>query len=457
MLYARRVIVFNLYLALQASSWYVIVILTTQSAQLQMLLSLKAPVLATYSSSIVPAAVTVINSLLPTVISLLTSLEKWDDVGFAIKVMVTRLYLAKVLNVLIQLFSFALLLNPYLLTSLQTFMGLITFNGATVRTNVMVEFKPSSYACRTEQVAAGLLTLVVTDFAVSKIMAIVSPFIGLALKIVKSIVHFWNEKRIDKKRTKQKAKATVIPVPTQDEPVPNSAENHSPTPASIETGQAENKPDNALSEQVVPKTEESPQQMPTNEEPSVSKSPAQEKGKLASRVSRLHALHDLMPRAEFQVPQKMVAMLYSCTIALLAVPLAPPVIIIAVLIHSINFKFDKFILMVCACIPAVVCHKRLIARGLLQRFQKKPTNPWSAKDAGSFFVKFYFCTVLIFVVFAHYVLLNEDLAKQCDLQDSALLCVSNTFDTATETCELSISEPSVSFKVFLWTGWRTSY
>ncbi|EEY65032.1 uncharacterized protein PITG_16489 [Phytophthora infestans T30-4] len=76
--------------------------------------------------------VTVINAILPKLISLLTAIEKWDDVGFAIKAMVTRLYLAKILNMLIQMFSFALLLDPFLLTSTQNILNVIAFDGSTV-------------------------------------------------------------------------------------------------------------------------------------------------------------------------------------------------------------------------------------------------------------------------------------------------------------------------------------
>ncbi|EGZ19255.1 hypothetical protein PHYSODRAFT_439140, partial [Phytophthora sojae] len=81
----------------------------------------------------------------------------------------------------------------------------------------------------------------------------------------------------------------------------------------------------------------------------------------------------------------MVALLYSCTIALVAIPLAPTTALLVLLLHVVNFKFDKFILMY---------------------LQKKPANPWGAKDAGSFFIKFYFCTVLIFLGFTHFFLLN---------------------------------------------------
>ncbi|OWY98491.1 hypothetical protein PHMEG_00030736 [Phytophthora megakarya] len=84
----------------------------------------------------------------------------------------------------------------------------------------------------------------------------------------------------------------------------------------------------------------------------------------------------------------MVALLYSCTIVLVAIPLAPTTALLAVLLHIANFKFDKFILM---------------------HLQKKPTNPWAAKGAGSFFIKFYFCTVLIFLSFTHFFLLNTQM------------------------------------------------
>jgi hypothetical protein len=349
-----------MYFALQMSSWYVIIMLTTQSSQLQLLLSSKAPILAPYSSSIVPAAVTVINSMLPAIISLLTKLEKWDDAGFAIKIMVTRLYLAKVLNVLIQMFSFTLLLDPYLLTSTETLLGVLTLHGDTIRSNVMVDFKPESYTCRAEQVASGLLTLVVTDFAVSKAMAIVSPFIAIVLKIVKSAVTNWQKRRQEHKSRKKKASASVVPASTDGETpqvkipvtaspaVDPSSENRSSTPISPDEAAADTKP----SDDVVDGSAAKEQQLgPASLSSVVECALGQEDENDANRRSaakarQFYRLFDEMPRSEFQVPQKMVAMLYSCTITLIAVPLAPSVVVFALLIHALNFKFDKLILMV---------------------------------------------------------------------------------------------------------------
>ncbi|ETO61574.1 hypothetical protein F444_20472 [Phytophthora nicotianae P1976] len=384
-LYARRFVAFVFYVAIQAASWYLIILLTTQSSQIQLQIAEKAAVFAPYASSIVPAVVTVINAILPKLISLLTALEKWDDVGFAIKAMVTRLYLAKILNVLIQMFSFALLLDPFLLTSTQKILDLFTFEGSTVRENVMLEFKSEVYTCRAEQVSAGLLTLVVTDFSVSKAMAISSPFVGVVIKFLKRI---WQRRREKRKQKKVKISSKVLPE------------------------------DMGMSEEVA--NEISGQNDP-------------DKFRISTKDAEIiltPASENLVTKSEFLVPQKMVALLYSCTIALVAIPLAPTTALLALLLHIANFKFDKFILM---------------------HLHRKPANPWGAKDADSFFIKFYFCTVLIFLSFTHFFLFNTRLPKQCDIQDTSdnELCLPNTYNAAQINCTI---DPTLSSSLYFLNG-----
>ncbi|KAL4172493.1 hypothetical protein KRP22_007657 [Phytophthora ramorum] len=340
-LYARRIIAFVFYIAIQAASWYLIILLTTQSSQLQLEIAERAAIFAPYASSIVPAVVTVINAVLPKLISLLTAIEKWDDVGFAIKAMVTRLYLAKILNVLIQLFSFALLLDPLLLTSTQSILDLFTFDGSVVRQNVMLEFKPESFACRAEQASAGM-------------------------KKLKTLWKHQREKRALAKMARPNSKVA---------------------------------PENI----VVPELA------------------------VGDGVHK-HDDDDRIQVSTLTSTEKMVALLYSCTIALVAIPLAPTVALLALLLHVANFKFDKFILV---------------------HLQKKPTNPWGAKDAGSFFIKFYFCTVLIFMSFTHFFLFNTRLPKQCEIQDSSsgddALCMANSYDATQRLCTIDPRRSSSSY------------
>jgi hypothetical protein len=86
---------------------------------------------------------------------------------------------------------------------------------------------------------------------------------------------------------------------------------------------------------------------------------------------------------------------------------------------------------------------------VLQHSQKKPANPWGAKDAGSFFIKFYFCTVLIFLGFGHFFLLNTRLPQQCELQDSLgsssddSLCTVGSYDATQRLCTIDPARSSV--------------
>lgn len=414
-----------LYLVIQASCWYVIVRLTTESSQIQATIAATAAVLAPYASSLVPAVVTLINALLPPVIALLTRLERWDDAGFAIKAMVTRLYVAKVLNVVIQLFSYALLLDPYLLTSSAERIAhtSLAFDGSRVRRNVMLAFKSDEYACRAEQVASGLLALVVTDFTLGKVAGVAAPVVRLAVAMAARV---WQQ--VQRTRRSRATAARGVVVPLQE-----GEGSSSPIGSSATGGTTE-----ATPLTVMP----------------LARPPA-------------HAA-----KSEFLVPQKMVALLYSCTIALLAVPLAPTTALLALGLHVINFKFDKLYLMVSvsSCLwleTHVACLRRcagasslssirslLLTRALIchlnrpQHFQRKPTSPWSAKDAGHFFIKFYVCTTLVSVAWTHHVLQSQRLPKQCALQDALLsdddaLCEPATFDATSETCTLRSTHASV--------------
>lgn len=317
---------FLCYLVVQASSWYVIILLTTQSSsQMQVPIAAEADFLSDYVSSLVPAVVTIINSLLPTIISLLTALERWDDVGFAIKAMVTRLYLAKILNVMIQLFSYALLFDPYLLTAPLEIGHWFSINGARIRKNVMLEFKPLTYDCRAEQVASALLTLVITDFTVSKATAISAPLAAIAFKSIAVAWQYLLERR-------RRRVAVVQPLEESEE-----QRHDGPTSEPLEPTT-----DGLVPAGTSPEAD-TRELTPAGSKPSVARN-------LPSRRLNLRSLK----KSEFLVPQKMVALLYSVTIALVAIPLAPTTAVLALLLHVFNFKFDKLVLMVrpfrlCSC------------------------------------------------------------------------------------------------------------
>lgn len=166
-LYARRFVGMSSYIALQLFAWYTIIWLTSRSKslsdELKILLSntILHGLANNLAVSIVPVTVTVINTLMPIVIKAITNMEKWDSAKTITYMLTTRMYLAKILNAVIQAVSFMLLANPYLLAS-------STYGD--IRSSVEQGFDNSSYSCRVDQASSGLFQLVVTEFVASKII-----------------------------------------------------------------------------------------------------------------------------------------------------------------------------------------------------------------------------------------------------------------------------------------------
>jgi len=79
-------------------------------------------------------------------------------------------------------------------------------------------------------------------------------------------------------------------------------------------------------------------------------------------------------RPQFDVAKKMVNLLYFTQLALMSLPLNPFASILSAIFAFVNFKFEKW---------------------TLRKYFVKPVKPWSAKDAGAFFVKFYLLSLFV--------------------------------------------------------------
>jgi hypothetical protein len=196
-LIARRVIANLMYLAIQATSAGIIIAMTLTSSDLRVQilegirvsgLTWAQPFAELISGSLVPLVVAVINGITPAFFTILTVQEKWDDEGFRTKLMLFRLFVAKNLNVLIQIFSFVQLIDPYIFRYPTIIPASIS---ATVRISTEKRFGISGadYAtasthprgmdeCRSDWYGFGVFQLVVTDFVVTKISKVVAPLIG---------------------------------------------------------------------------------------------------------------------------------------------------------------------------------------------------------------------------------------------------------------------------------------
>ncbi|CAM9091484.1 unnamed protein product [Chrysoparadoxa australica] len=169
LLASRRFIGTLVYIVLQLAAWSLIIWLTSESQSLGQELQSSFESVEWLSgaseaiaASLVPAAVSVINGIMPVLIMKITNLEKWDREKTVVKMLTVRMYLAKVLNAFIQVLSFMLLANPYLMSG--TYSDL--------RINVEQKFSSQLYSCRIQQAGVGLFQLVVTEFVVSKVIAL---------------------------------------------------------------------------------------------------------------------------------------------------------------------------------------------------------------------------------------------------------------------------------------------
>lgn len=67
--------------------------------------------------------------------------------------------------------SYALLLDPLIFTTSATLSELAWYD---IRRSIEQDYQSSNYGCRAEQVSASLVTLVLTDFVVSKVILVVT-------------------------------------------------------------------------------------------------------------------------------------------------------------------------------------------------------------------------------------------------------------------------------------------
>ena len=171
---AKRVLGFVIYIVLQIAAMAFIVYVTISATQINDNVSNVQALrsLAPFFSAMVISAV---NSSLPTVLQYITAFEAWDSPTLELNVLLGRMYFSNIFNVLILAGSYALLADPLLLA---------TNDYESYRRLVEIQFHSNLNVCRMDQVAEGLLTLLLTAFAIKFMMVILNPFSDYVYAIV---------------------------------------------------------------------------------------------------------------------------------------------------------------------------------------------------------------------------------------------------------------------------------
>uniref|UniRef100_A0A7S1UGG4 TMC domain-containing protein n=1 Tax=Phaeomonas parva TaxID=124430 RepID=A0A7S1UGG4_9STRA len=183
-LYAKRALGLLLYMGLQGVSWACIVMLLISTDAISKAMEEDVGNLSgsdtfqeTATTAVISGGVSVINAVMPKVIDLLTQLESWDTAQMIVKVTTTKLFLSKMLNVLIQAVAYNLTTNPYAFGEREAFR--------TARDSIKKDFLEESYDCAADQAGLALFTLVFSEFFVGKVIDLVMP---VAMTLVSKFV-----------------------------------------------------------------------------------------------------------------------------------------------------------------------------------------------------------------------------------------------------------------------------
>jgi hypothetical protein len=111
------------------------------------------------------------------------------------------------------------------------------------------------------------------------------------------------------------------------------------------------------------------------------------------------------PKKEFNIAQRMVAMLYFVSLMTLTFPFSPLTAVLSPFMLAARIKWEKIVTL---------------------KIYAKPKTVWTAHKAGTFFVLFYIMSLtFVAIPSAVYFLSRETFPKSCDLQDDHIeLCIS---------------------------------
>ena len=161
-LFSRRFLGFLLYLIVQGASFSAIAIVTIYTDTITN--QLTATSLKNFSGIVAPAALAFINAAAPIALKKITELESWDSGDLKLNILLFRMYLSNIMNTLVLALSYLLLADPLLFAS-----------STTVRKYLELE-ESGIFACRADQCADAMFSLIVSNFFIQNTSKIVMPY-----------------------------------------------------------------------------------------------------------------------------------------------------------------------------------------------------------------------------------------------------------------------------------------
>lgn len=160
-LVTKRIVGSTIFVIILAAGWVIITLLSINQNNIATYFQNSSSGVSSLMKFLPKLGISVVNALFPALTLKITNIENWDSSSFIIKIQIIRLYLAKVLNVIL-----------YAGLNLELATDNAWFGSSSSR----IPFDSSTYNCREDQAGLGLIILVFSEFVTSKVIPLLTVF-----------------------------------------------------------------------------------------------------------------------------------------------------------------------------------------------------------------------------------------------------------------------------------------
>lgn len=160
-LLVKRIIGTTIYIIILSAGWVIIIALIIQEKSIASSFENSSQGLSLFMRFLPKICISFVNAMFPAMTLKITALESWDNPSFIIQIQIIRMYVAKVLNVIL-----------YAVLNLQLATQNIWFSN-----DVEISFESEDYYCREDQVGVNLAILVISEAITSKVIPLMMAFV----------------------------------------------------------------------------------------------------------------------------------------------------------------------------------------------------------------------------------------------------------------------------------------
>ena len=177
----KRIIGNIIFVAILIAGWVIIILLSLSEQNIADNFEDSSQGLRVFMRFLPKFGVSFVNAMFPALTVKITALESWDTTSFILRVQIIRIYVTKVLNIVL-----------YALLNLELATGSSWFLSSDGR----IPFQDSSFNCREDQAGLNLATLVITETITGKLIPLGFVLINMIVAKVKKLPSWKKEIKV---------------------------------------------------------------------------------------------------------------------------------------------------------------------------------------------------------------------------------------------------------------------